>query len=493
MYLTLVVVAAITAFSLWPLADPLRQKRAAVSGFLIKNVQLVDVQADRVLPRQTLVVSGGRIREILDQEPSALAEGFEVVDGGRRYVIPGLWDMHNHFAFQTAPQMAMPLYIAAGVTHVREMQGIVNINEERRAWKEQIAAGDLLGPKIVAYADEMVGGNYDEQDLEALVGRSAQSPDTFIKVYSAVMPERFFKLARLAKENGVVIAGHYPNSLNPIDAANAGQKSFEHGLLFLNHAFAGADELRQKYKAYYAGEASLQRSLEQRNRVFSGFDSVQFDALTSAMLSNNTYFCPTHITRRFEALAHDEEFRADARLKYIPPMVNIVWQDDADSEAVWEGEAGREHLMRVYQRGLELTALAHKQGVKVLAGSDSLDPYSFPGLSLHDELGELVKAGLTPAQALQAATMTPAEYFSVQSDYGSLTAGKLADMVFLKKNPLADIANTRDISAVMYNGAYYSEQDLQRMRDYVETNNSGFRGIVMSLKMFWRLMQDNRH
>ena len=493
LFTTLAGTAVLTVLSLWPLAAPLPQKQGEAPGFVIKNVQLVDIQADRVLPGRSLVVSAGRILEIHDQALPAHPDNFDVIDGEGRHVIPGLWDMHNHFAFQTAPQMSMPLYIAAGVTHVREMQGIVNINAERRAWKDQIEAGRLLGPNIVAYADEMVGGNYDEQDLDALVKRSAESPDTFIKVYSAVMPERFLKLAGLAKENGVVIAGHYPNSVNPIDAANAGQKSFEHGLLFLNHAFAGAEELRQQYRAYYTGEGALERSLAQRNRVFSEFDPARFEALVSAMRSNNTYFCPTHITRRFEALAHDEDFRADHRLKYIPPMVNIVWQDDADSEAAWEGDAGKAHLMRVYQRGLELTGMAHEKGVKVLAGSDSLDPYSFPGLSLHDELAELVKAGLSPAEALRAATTTPAEYFSLESEYGAVAPGKLADLVFLNANPLEDIQNSRDISAVFYNGAYYSDSDLQGMLDYVEQNNSGLSGVIMSLKMFWRLMQDNRH
>ena len=491
--LALLLTAAIAVLSGWPLAEPLPQKQAATPGFLIKNIQLVDVQAGRILAGKSLVIRAGRIREILDQAPPTLAENVTVIDGGGRYVIPGLWDMHNHFAFQTAPQMSMPLYIAAGVTHVREMQGIVNINEERRAWKAQIEAGRLLGPKIVAYADEMVGGNYDEQDLDSLVRRSAESPDTFIKVYSAVMPQRFLTLAGLAKEQGVVIAGHYPNSVNPIDAANAGQKSFEHGLLFLNHAYAGADDLRQQYRAYYAGQGSLERPLEQRNRVFSDFDPARFEALVAAMLSNGTYFCPTHITRRFEALAHDEAFRADERLKYIPPMVNMVWQDDADSEAAWEGEAGKDHLMQVYLRGLELTGMAHEKGVKVLAGSDSLDPYSFPGLSLHDELSELVKAGLSPAAALRAATMTAAEYFSLEADYGSVAPGKLADLVFLNSNPLEDIGNTRDIRAVFFNGAYYSESDLQGMLDYVEQSNSGIRGVILSLKMFWRLMRDNRH
>lgn len=493
LFLMLAGVAVIAALSGWPLADPLPQKPGAVPGYVIKNVQLVDAQADRVYPGQTLVVRDGRIHKIQDQALPVQASNLDVIDGEGRYVIPGLWDMHNHFAFQTAPQMSMPLYIAAGVTHVREMQGIVKLNEERKAWKEQIEAGELLGPKIVAYADEMVGGNYDEQDLDALVRRSAESPETFIKVYSAVMPERFRKLAALAGEHGVVIAGHYPNGMNPVDAANAGQKSFEHGLLFLNHAFVGADELRQQYRAYYSGEGMLERPLEQRNRVFSEFDPARFDALIAAMLSNSTYFCPTHITRRFEALAHDAEFRADARLKYIPPMVNIVWQDDADGEAAWEGDGGKEHLMQVYRRGLELTGMAHARGVKVLAGSDSLDPYSFPGLSLHDELAELVKAGLSPAEALQAATITAAEYFAVESDYGSLAPGKIADMVFLAANPLEAIESTRDIRAVFFNGAYYSEPDLVAMRDYVEQNNSGFKGVSLSLKMFWRLMRDNRH
>jgi imidazolonepropionase-like amidohydrolase len=105
-----------------------------------------------------------------------------------------------------------------------------------------------------------------------------------------------------------------------------------------------------------------------------------------------------------------------------------------------------------FQRELEVVGAMQRARVKILAGTDTPNPYVFPDSSLHDELELLVKAGLTPLEALQAATVRPAEYLGMTDRLGSITPGKLADLVLLDGNPLADIANTRRIAAVVFDG-----------------------------------------
>ena len=147
------------------------------------------------------------------------------------------------------------------------------------------------------------------------------------------------------------------------------------------------------------------------------------------MVKNNTYFCPTHITRKYEAFANDKVFLDDANLKYIPHLVSLIWKDDISQMKEYvEVEGNQQYLEDFYLKGLELTGLAHEKGVNILAGTDSYDPYSFPGISLHSELEELVKAGLSPAEALKSATIIPAEYFNVSE---MLEPGKTVSVEFV--------------------------------------------------------------
>ena len=138
--------------------------------------------------------------------------------------------------------------------------------------------------------------------------------------------------------------------------------------------------------------------------------------------------------------------------------------------------------MDFYEKGLELTGKAHQAGVKILAGSDAHDTYCFPGFGLHDELQELVKAGLTPMEALKAATVNPAEYFELSADYGSVSVGKMADLVLLDANPLDDMANIGAIDSVIHGGILYTRADLDKALSYVESNASS---LSIAAKIIW--------
>ncbi|XOV80627.1 MAG: amidohydrolase family protein [Aestuariibacter sp.] len=492
LWLLATVLLIVTLLSLWPLPAPLTQKAVHPDVYII-NANIVDAEQGTILPNKTIWIKGDRIYQILDTTQYSGVSGVTVIDANNRFIIPGLWDMHNHFAFQTAPQMSMPIYIANGVMNVRDMQGVVNINEERENWRKSIIDGQLLGPRIIAYADEMLGGNYDEQDINEVVRRSAQNPNTFIKIYSGILPERFFKFARLATEHRVPFAGHYPNAIDPVEVSKAGQRSFEHGLLFINGASDKSQALRDHYYDYYTSDDYSPRAIEDYESVLQGFNMQMFQNLVDVMAEQGTYFVPTHITRRYEAMVYDDHFINDPRRSLVPPMVDWVWQGDVSGELNWYAQRGQNYKIAVYEKGLELTGLAHQAGLKVMVGGDTLDPYSFPGSNVHDEMEQLVKAGLTPAEAITAATRTPAEYFSLQDEYGAIQESKIADLVILNENPLTDIQHTRQIEGVVFAGRYYSKTDLSQFQAYVQNNNSGVNGIIMSLKMFWRMLQDNRH
>ncbi len=143
--------------------------------------------------------------------------------------------------------------------------------------------------------------------------------------------------------------------------------------------------------------------------------------------------------------------------------------------------------MDFYEKGLELTGKAHRAGVRILAGSDANDTYCFPGFGLHDELQELVKAGLTPLEALRTATWNAAEYFGVLDEHGSIADGKVADLVLLDANPLEDISNTLTIHTVIYNGNVYTREDIDNLLGYVERNASS---PGLTCKSIWESILD---
>jgi len=479
-------VLVVTALYFTPLTPPLFQKEKQ-DLIIIDNVNIVDVTSGTILENKQVVIESGIISNIRNAGFPFTKDNGYIVAGSNKYLIPGLWDMHSHLAFNEAPQISMPLYIANGVLHLRDMQGIMNIVDKRRRWAESINNHELLGPRIVGSADHIVGDNYDRRDVEKVVLKTTESLNAFIKIYSQIKEPRFLKLAELAKQHHVEFAGHYPLSIDPILASNAGQRSFEHAHLFIDNASTQASLLRQYYYERFSNNGVSKTHRPTTEEILNTFEQQKFNVLVAAMVQNDTYFIPTHITKRYEAFSNDNEFLSDDKLKYIPFMVQNLWASDAKGMKAHLADT----LNQYYLRGLELTGQAHRQGVKILAGTDTYDPYSFPGFSLHAELEQLTKAGLSNAEALASATILPATYFQKQLKMGSIDIGKMGDVILLDKNPLADIQNTKSIKMVIYDGAVYDEQDLMRQKDYVETNVSGVNNLLITVKMIVAMFQDN--
>src|SRR6516165_6038160 len=153
------------------------------------------------------------------------------------------------------------------------------------------------------------------------------------------------------------------------------------------------------------------------------------------------------------------------RVKYMPFQVRSGW----NPEGLFGESAGDFSLARnEFQRDLEVVGQMQRSGVGILAGTDTLNPFCFPGFSLHDELGLLVRAGLTPMEALQAATLNPARFLNREKDFGTVEKGKMADLVLLEASPLEDISNTQKINAVVLNGHLLDRPTLDKMLTDVE-------------------------
>jgi imidazolonepropionase-like amidohydrolase len=493
--LVLLLALAIGVFAagvLWP-QDELQPVRTAVPiAFL--GATVIDVRTGTALPGQTVVVERGRIRDVGADGTVSLPANALRVDGRGKYLLPAFWDMHTH-VFAVSPLLDLPLYIAYGVTNVRDMQGcpqpgdpFVACREEKRAWTAEAVNGTRVGPRIVASTSWMANGPGMVKRLKTVPAyfdtatpeqarqfvRHFAGKAEAIKVYDRIPRDAYFALVDEARRQQMDVVGHRPFAVSAIEAA-AHQKSIEHARFILHESFPGSAALR---------DVPTKEWREDRRRLLDEHDPRMAQEIFAAMREHGTWYVPTHLTRWSDAYGDDPSVREDELLRYLHPLMKRQWLEDIDELLAEDpSPAARETYRQFYRKGLELTGQAHRAGVKVLAGTD----YIVAGADLHRELQQLSLAGLPPAAILRAATLHPAEYFGLDRQYGTVEPGKVADLVLLEANPLQDIRNTQRISAVVFNGNYYGRRDLDRISGHVQRQA---RSWTAACKIVWRFLKN---
>jgi hypothetical protein len=425
----------------------------------------------------TVVVSGGAIEWIGNSgDPKRPAHKDELqVDARGKFLISGLWDMHTHVAGISADpawskNVLLPLLVANGITGIRDMGGDLRALQE---WRREIASGTLLGPLIVAAGPMLVPApapgtakSHDPSILEvgspaeahAAVDALQKQGADFIKVIQ-LSRESYFAIAEESKKDGITFVGHIPMDVTASEASSAGQKSIEHIIyssLALDCSSQEADLRRRLQEAALKKDGSDAAVYDDADKTFSPEKAA---ALWATFVRNGTWVTPTLYP--ISTLAHaPQESPDDPLLAYVPLALQKEWRpagpplQRALADAAW--------WERQYENDRKLTGEMHRAGVRLLAGSDSLDRYVFPGSSLHGELRELVAAGLTRQEALQTATENLAEFLG-RKDIGSIATGRRADMVLLDADPSQNIENTQKIAGVVLAGQFLPRKDLDAL------------------------------
>lgn len=485
--------AAFAAGVLWP-SPSLPAARTGLP-IAIVGVAVVDVRGARAIPGQTIVIDSGHILAVGGEEVVEIPPSAQVVDGRGRYLMPALWDMHAH-VYAVSPLLDLPLYIAYGVTHVRDMQGcplpwdpFIACAPDKRRWTQEALSGQRVAPRIVSSTSFMANGprvlervrgvpeffgTATPEQAREFVRHFAGQVDE-IKVYDHVPREAYFALVDEAARLGLPVVGHRPHGVSAAEAA-AHQKSIEHARFILHEAFPGAAGLR--------AQAGTPQWREDRVRMLAEHDPRLAQAVFEAMRRHGTWYVPTHLTRWADAYADDASVREDPVLRFVHPLMKWQWLEDIDATVSRDpSPAARATYREFHRKGLELTGAAHRAGVKILAGSD----YVVAGAHLHRELEQLVTAGLPPAEALRAATLSPAEYYGLEDRYGGIASGATADLLLLNADPLEDIRNTQRIEAVLFEGNLYDRAALDRIEAHVEDQA---RSWSVACKILWRFMRN---
>ncbi|WP_397445994.1 amidohydrolase family protein [Polaribacter sp. R77954] len=490
--LTALLVIVITIAYLWPM-DVIEPPKL-FQKTIVKNVTIIDVETGNLAKHQFVLIENSRITKI-DSIPIEVVDDVLHIDGSGKYLMPSLWDMHTHSNQQSA-WLHHPLYIANGVTGIRDMSGQLNKKDsywvgskERLQWNKDLNNNKRVTPRYILQSSYQMDGEkaipeefpnffklQKPSQVDSLLQFYKNEQVDFIKVYQQLPKDTYKALAKKAPEYGLHLAGHKPMFLNLVEAVNLGQKSFEHGRIFMYECFPEADSLKNptNWKAYFS---------KSKAKIVQQFDLVQAKKLMQLMQQKNAYWTPTLQTLKFEANAHIENFTNNVNLKYVTSVrKKLWWKFDTDHNK--EKNIEREGISvseQFFEASKQQVAMANKLGVPIMAGTDVTDSYVFAGFSLHDELYELTRSGLSNLEALQSATITPAKFSNIEEDYGSIGIGKKADLVVLNKNPLEDIRNTKEIHGVLLNGVYYNKEKLTELKNFTETAASSFHMNVKAL------------
>lgn len=426
--------------------------------FAFVDVNVVPMDGERILRRQTVIVRGGRIARVGAVGSVRVPAAAVRIEGRGRYLMPGLADMHVHLEYFDRETQLL-LFLANGVTAVRSMDGRPNI----LSWRKRIADGTLTGPTIYT-AGAILEGKPPLRDdnrvvetpaeAEAAVEEQKRAGYDFVKVYHTLSRESYEAVVAAAKKRGMGVAGHVPRSVGLRGALAAGQGSIE-------HLEGYADEIE-------ADDSPLRNQRSWLKRYFAvKIDDDKIRGIVAATRQAGVWNVPTLVERQNSALrAEAAQVRLGRpEMRYLPPSTGEFWSrsnervirrmSPEDFDSVAEGERVRKRLVK----------FLHEGGGRLLLGTDTPNPFVLPGFSIHEELQNLVDSGLTPYQALKAGTRDAAEFMGASNEVGTVSAGKRADLILVEGDPLESIANTTRRVGVMARGRWYTAADLQRQLD----------------------------
>src|SRR6266481_2286705 len=412
----LLLICAALLLASTTLAQTIPQNKSTAAQIAIAHVTVINPGAASVQPDSIVVINGDRITFVSHSVAVPLAKNTRVIDGRGQFLIPGLWDMHVHSAFGDwfpgGRDIILPLFIANGVTGVRDMGGDIPL---LFAWRSEIADREIIGPRMIISGPMLdallpdgklrfpssIAVTTPESAVAAVDLLKAQGVD-FIKVQSVISHDAYLAAAAEAHIVGLPIVGHVPDKVRLAEVIAAGQKSVEH----LMGIFEGCSTEEDKF---ITGNGDLKLLLSTQ-------DKQRCDALIRQLAQSQTWQVPTLAWQRGGTFLDQRDLKHDPLDKYVP----AYWR-----EVTWKRFT--EEMM--------------------------------PGL-LHDPLANFVEAGFTPMESLQTATSGPAKFLGTESTSGAIAPGKLADLVLLRANPLDNIHNTRKITAVIANGRLFDRAAL---------------------------------
>jgi imidazolonepropionase-like amidohydrolase len=435
----------------------------------LRGVTVIDGTGAPPLRNATVVITGDRITAVGTRASVRIPAGARILDLPGKTLVPGFIDMHAHVALGPAygplkagdPPLRTESDTLANVLMLRRLLewGVTTVRNpagptlEAVAVRDAVRAGKLPGPRIFtagAVLDqiEAPGGlvetvKTDSAIRAAIRGQAAAGVD-YIKLYAGLPPAMIRAGVDEAHKQGKKAIGHLALT-TWTDAARAGIDGI------IVHIVAGSPQLlpparRQAYLRGFTGTQFMYRWFEQLD-----LQAAEIDTAITELVNQNVALDPTLVT--FEAMfrGNDPAILASPDLATAPAALLRNWREDFQLSAGWSQKDFTE-ATAAWPTVLKFTKLLYDRGVFLTVGTDTPNPWAAPGTSFHRELELYVNAGIPPLQVLRLATQSGAKALGIADRVGTIQVGKIADLVLLDADPLADIRNTRRIVWVMQSG-----------------------------------------
>jgi amidohydrolase family protein len=423
----------------------------------IVNVTIIDGTEHPPRTKATVIVEGKKIVAITDARKKP-QRGTAIVDGTGKFLIPGLWNNDLHGSYEDAKSY-FPELVSYGITTVRDMGAPL---DDIVRLRDATASGELIGPRVfiagpllegpIPIQMGLIADLFSESQARQEVRSLKQHNVDYIEVDTTLTPELYWAIADEARLQGLPLVGHIPAKISARDIVKANQTDVEHlGGRFLNILIScSSDEayfnrvIRQTYEDLLVAVKEKHQANEPQfsadfvEKLLNTFDEKKAQKLYQLYAQNGVAQTPT---------------------LYV---LKTLWEANKDSHKL--SDRDMEFGKRIFAKDLEVVGEMKQAGVPVIAGTDG--PYAQGGDALHSELELLVEAGLTPLQALQAASRDTAKTMGVSKDVGTVEVGKTADLLLLDADPLKSISNTRKIDGVFLHGQFFSKEELAGMRSH---------------------------
>jgi imidazolonepropionase-like amidohydrolase len=444
---------------------PAQESRGALTRgtFAITDVAVIPMAGDTILRDATVLVRDGRIAQVGATRNVRVPPGVRRVDGRGRYVIPGLADMHTHLYSDgdvpdSLAKYELGVMVANGVTATRFMIG----TREHFGLRREVEAGRVVGPQLWLASPQFTGEEdvnsrvvTTPEDARRAVKEMADLGYDFVKLTLFITLPVYDAIVAEAKRQRIRVVGHVDPQVGVARALAAGQQ-IEHLDNYLESVLADSAPMRESVSDRGLFRLKNWESLDY-------VDDAKVERIAGATARAGTYTTPTlTVFKKAFALGQsEEEIKGRPDWGIMPQGMRALYL--GAREKYWKNPATEARRMRYVEVRNQLVKAIADSGGRIMAGSDTPEWFFGYGWTLHRELESLVAAGLTPYQALAAATTTPAEFLRASKEWGTIEAGKRADLLFLSANPLEDIRNTSRIEAVVIGGRWLDAAERERM------------------------------
>ena len=400
---------------------------------VFSNVSVVPMTGNQVLPNHTVVITGDRITAVGPARTAKVPEGATRIDGQGKYLMPGLAEMHGHIPGGTAPREFVDnvlfLYVAAGVTTVRGMQGAPGQIDLREAAKR----GEIVAPNLYLAGPQFSGGSVKSaEDAIARVKQQKSEGWDLLKVQEGLSVPAYDAMAKTAKQVGIRFGGHVPDEVGLLHAMDMGQETFDHIDGYVEQLDGRAKPVEDK---------ALQ-DLVQRTKKAGAW-------IVPTMFVWETLQGPVTLESRTGL----------AELRYMPAPQVEQWTKGLDSRLKNPQYDAAQAKLHIDNRMKILKAL-QDGGARILLGSDAPQQFNVPGFSIHREMRRMADAGINAYEIVKSGTANVGQYFKAQDSFGTIAVGQRADLILVDANPLENVSNMEKRSGVMVRGRWLPASEI---------------------------------